>query len=169
MKRTYLVSAGAGLIFGIGLVLAGMTQPAKVVGFLDFAGAWDPSLALVMAGAIGVYLPIVWLIRRRGSTLGGSPLLLPSRTDLDGRLIIGAAIFGVGWGIGGVCPGPAIASLGAGSTNVILLVAAMAVGMFLHQLVDSQGKDRASSGMEGEADPSMGAVLSQPSADQEAL
>ena len=66
MKRTYLVSAGAGLIFGIGLVLAGMTQPAKVVGFLDFAGAWDPSLALVMAGAIGVYLPIVWLIRRRG-------------------------------------------------------------------------------------------------------
>lgn len=113
---------GAGLVFGVGLCVAGMTQPAKVVAFLDVAGAWDPSLALVMAGAIGVHAPALWWIDRRH---GG---VYASRGAVDARLVAGAAVFGVGWGLGGYCPGPAVASVGAGSLTALVFALAMFVG-----------------------------------------
>jgi uncharacterized membrane protein YedE/YeeE len=104
----------AGLVFAVGLALAGMTMPSKIVAFLDVTGAWDPSLALVMLSAIGVYLPVHRAVRRRGRpVLAGAVLSVPSETAIDGRLVGGAAIFGVGWGLSGLCPGPAIVSVGA--------------------------------------------------------
>ncbi len=133
---TILISLVSGLIFGVGLALSGMTQPAKVVGFLDVTGRWDPSLALVMAGAIGVYMPVLWLARRRGRTVPGGPLLLPTRKDLDRKLVGGAALFGMGWGISGVCPGPGLTSLATGTYDAILFVVAMAAGMLIYGMLE---------------------------------
>jgi uncharacterized membrane protein YedE/YeeE len=113
-----------GLVFAAGLVLSGMTQPGKVVGFLDFAGAWDPSLAFVMIGAIGVFAPVYAASRRVRA-----PLVHAQTIDL--RLVGGAALFGVGWGLSGYCPGPAIVGLGALAPGAIVLVPAMLVGMWL--------------------------------------
>lgn len=119
----------AGLIFGIGLLSAGMANPAKVLAFLDLAGAWDPSLALVMVAAIGVaFLPFSWARAQRSSLLG-APMQLPATRELDRRLIGGSLLFGVGWGIAGICPGPAMAILLTGRWQVLLFVAAMLVGM----------------------------------------
>ncbi|PKM27315.1 MAG: hypothetical protein CVV09_02110 [Gammaproteobacteria bacterium HGW-Gammaproteobacteria-13] len=119
----------AGLIFGIGLLIAGMANPAKVLAFLDLAGAWDPSLALVMVAAIGVaFLPFSWARAQRSSLLG-APMQLPAKRELDRRLIGGSLLFGVGWGIAGICPGPAVAILLTGRWQVLLFVAAMLVGM----------------------------------------
>jgi uncharacterized membrane protein YedE/YeeE len=119
----------AGVIFGIGLLTAGMASPAKVLGFLDLAGAWDPSLALVMAAAIGVaFLPFSWARSQRCSLLG-APMQLPGKRELDRRLIGGSLLFGIGWGIAGICPGPAVAILLTGRWQVLLFVAAMLVGM----------------------------------------
>lgn len=119
----------AGLIFGIGLLTAGMANPAKVLGFLDLAGAWDPSLALVMVAAIGVaFLPFSWARAQRSSLLG-APMQLPTTRELDRRLIGGSLLFGIGWGIAGICPGPAVAILLTGRWQVLLFVAAMLVGM----------------------------------------
>ncbi|MDZ4333133.1 MAG: DUF6691 family protein [Pseudomonas sp.] len=119
----------AGLIFGIGLLSAGMANPAKVLAFLDLAGAWDPSLALVMVAAIGVaFLPFSWARAQRSSLLG-APMQLPAKRELDRRLIGGSLLFGVGWGIAGICPGPAVAILLTGRWQVLLFVAAMLVGM----------------------------------------
>jgi len=128
-----LVLAGvAGVVFGVGLIVSGMTQPAKVVGFLDLGGAWDPSLAFVMAGAATVYALLFRAIRTRRS----EPWLdvtfhLPQRRDLDAPLIIGAALFGVGWGLGGLCPGPGLVAAASGSTAGIAFVAALLAGMLL--------------------------------------
>jgi len=133
-------SLTSGMLFGLGLALSGMTQPAKVVAFLDVTGNWDPSLGLVMAGAIVVYMPALWLIKSRGATALGEPLRLPTRRDLDRRLLLGSAIFGVGWGVGGVCPGPAITTLGAGTYNGTLFVMAMIAGMLVHKLVAQAGE-----------------------------
>ena len=123
----------AGLIFGLGLLLAGMANPAKVLGFLDLAGAWDPSLALVMAAAIGVaVLPLTWA-KRRSRSLLGAPMQLPFKRGLDRRLIGGSLLFGIGWGIAGICPGPAVAILLTGHWQVLLFGAAMLLGMLLFE------------------------------------
>lgn len=121
----------AGVTFGIGLLSAGMANPAKVLAFLDLGGAWDPSLALVMAAAIGVaFLPFSWARTQRFSVLG-APMQLPGKRELDRRLIGGSLLFGIGWGIAGICPGPAVAILLTGRWQVLLFVAAMLVGMLV--------------------------------------
>ena len=128
----------AGLIFGIGLLLAGMANPAKVLGFLDLAGAWDPSLALVMVGAIGVaLLPFTWA-RRQSRSLLGAAMQLPQKRELDRRLILGSLVFGIGWGIAGICPGPGVAILLTGHWQALLFVAAMLVGMLLFTALERQ-------------------------------
>jgi uncharacterized membrane protein YedE/YeeE len=119
----------AGLLFGLGLLLAGMANPAKVLSFLDLAGLWDPSLALVMAAAIAVaLLPFSWAKRQQRSLLG-APMQLPHNRKLDRRLIIGSVLFGMGWGIAGICPGPALVILLSGHGQMLLFVSAMLVGM----------------------------------------
>jgi uncharacterized membrane protein YedE/YeeE len=128
----------AGLIFGRGLLLAGMANPAKVLGFLDLAGAWDPSLALVMLGAIAVaVLPFRWA-RRQRLTLLDAPMQLPDKRNLDRRLIGGSLLFGVGWGIAGICPGPALAILLSGHWQVLLFVLAMLAGMLLFSALENR-------------------------------
>lgn len=121
----------AGLLFGIGLLLAGMANPAKVLGFLDLAGNWDPSLALVMLGAIAVaWWPFHWAMGRSRSLLG-APMHIPATRSVDRRLIGGSLLFGIGWGIAGYCPGPALASLSGGYASVWVLVLTMALGWWL--------------------------------------
>jgi len=128
----------AGLIFGVGLLLAGMANPAKVLGFLDLAGAWDPSLALVMLAAIAVaVLPFRWA-RQQRLTLLDAPMQLPNKRNLDRRLIGGSLLFGVGWGIAGICPGPALAILLSGHWQVLLFVLAMLAGMLLFSVLESR-------------------------------
>src|SRR5687768_12450696 len=107
----------AGLVFGLGLILSGMTNPAKVIGFLDLAGNWDPSLALVMAGAIAVSFVPFRMARNRSMALLGGPIRLPTASDIDRRLVLGSLAFGVGWGLAGYCPGPALASLLSGGAK----------------------------------------------------
>ena len=119
----------AGLLFAAGLILSGMVNPEKVPGFLDLAGHWDPSLAFVMAGAVTTAAIGYRLVLRRPKPLLGGSFRLPPTRGLDPRLVIGSAIFGIGWGLGGLCPGPAITSLGIGSTAVFVFVPAMLVGM----------------------------------------
>lgn len=120
----------AGLIFGLGLLLAGMANPAKVLAFLDVAGAWDPSLALVMAGAIAVAAaPLNWARKHKRSLLG-APMQLPVKRELDARLIGGSLVFGIGWGIAGICPGPAVAISLTGHWQVLVFVVAMLAGMY---------------------------------------
>jgi uncharacterized protein len=119
----------SGLVFGLGLIASGMTNPAKVKGFLDLLGAWDPSLALVMGGAIVVAALAFARARRRKLAWTGAPIEIPSSTVADARLLMGGALFGVGWGIAGYCPGPAIVSASAGSWAALGFVAAMLVGM----------------------------------------
>jgi len=136
MSMRKLASFAAGLLFGVGLLLSGMANPAKVIGFLDITGAWDPSLALVMAGAIGTaLLPFTWAKARKRSLLG-APMQLPNKRELDGRLIGGSLLFGVGWGIAGICPGPAIAVLLSGHWQVVLFVLAMLGGMLLFSALE---------------------------------
>lgn len=125
----------AGLVFGLGLILSGMANPAKVLGFLDLAGFWDPSLALVMVGAIAVGLVAFALARRREVTLLGAPLRLPTATAIDRRLLIGSLLFGVGWGLAGFCPGPALVALGMGAPKAVVFVVAMLGGMGLFELL----------------------------------
>jgi hypothetical protein len=129
--RRYAPAFAAGAIFGAGLLVAGMTRPARIVAFLDVGGAWDPSLAFVMIGAIAVFAIAYRAIARRGRTLGGGPLYLPSLKHVDGALIAGSAAFGVGWGLSGYCPGPAIVSAAAGAVPALVFVGAMIVGMAL--------------------------------------
>ena len=124
-----LVTLISGLLFGFGLLLSGMANPAKVQNFLDLFGTWDPSLALVMGGAIAVTMPGFWLVIRRNKPFFNNVFHLPSRTDLDARLITGAAIFGVGWGLGGFCPGPAMTALPLAAEGTLIFVATMLTGM----------------------------------------
>lgn len=123
-----------GLLFGLGLILAGMTDPGKVLGFLDLAGAWDPSLAFVMGGAIGVGLFAFALARTRTRAFLGNAMQLPNRRDIDGPLIVGSVVFGVGWGLAGFCPGPALVSAGAGQQQAWVFMLAMLAGMAVHEL-----------------------------------
>lgn len=132
-----LFSAGiAGLIFGIGLVLSGMTNPAKVLGFLDLAGQWDPSLAFVMAGAVVVGFLAFRRAGRHKTSWLGEPVSLPSATRIDRRLILGSLVFGIGWGLAGYCPGPAIASLLTGGRKAVTFIVAMLVGMAVYELLE---------------------------------
>ena len=119
----------AGLLFGIGLIVSGMSDPAKVLGFLDLAGPWDPSLALVMAGAIAVGWVAFRLAGRRSTSLLGLKMNLPGATQIDRRLIAGSLMFGVGWGIAGFCPGPALVALGMGQAKAVVFVLAMLAGI----------------------------------------
>lgn len=131
-----LSSLLAGLVFGLGLIAAGMTDPMKVRAFLDLAGAWDPSLALVMGAAIAVGLPAALIARRRGRSWSGAPIEWPQSNAIDARLIGGGVLFGIGWGLAGLCPGPALVALGSGWGEAAIFVAAMLGGMALHALLD---------------------------------
>ena len=133
MMLTAFVS---GLLFGFGLLLAGMANPAKVLAFLDLAGNWDPSLMLVMGGAIAVAAPAFAWAKRRQRTLLGARLELPQARQIDRRLLLGAALFGAGWGIAGICPGPALVLLSQG--KAIIFALAMFAGMALHAVMDSK-------------------------------
>jgi len=133
--KTLLAALGAGLVFGAGLALSDMTNPAKVQNFLDLFGSWDPSLAFVMGAALGVSALGYQIVRRRGSPLLASAFSLPTRSDLDPELLAGAALFGIGWGLGGFCPGPALAGLLQGVTGVYVFVGAMLAGIALHRRV----------------------------------
>ena len=123
------VGALAGLVFGLGLIVSGMVSPAKVLGFLDLAGSWDPSLALVMGGAIAVGLPAFALAARRRETFLGLQMQLPTSALIDRRLVGGSLMFGVGWGLAGLCPGPALVVAGSGDLKALGFVAAMLMGM----------------------------------------
>ena len=129
-----LVSFFVGLLFGLGLIVSGMSNPAKVLGFLDLAGRWDPSLALVMAGAISVGFLAFRSAGKMPATLLGSPMQLPDRRDIDRRLIAGSLLFGIGWGLAGICPGPALTLLGTGATPAMVFVLAMFAGMALFEI-----------------------------------
>jgi hypothetical protein len=130
----------SGLIFGIGLILAGMANPAKVLAFLDIAGLWDPSLGLVMAGAIGVGLIAFAIAKRRNLSYLGFSIQLPTNRIIDKRLVLGSLAFGVGWGLVGICPAPAFVLLGAGSIKGIIFTIAMISGMGIYELLESFGK-----------------------------
>jgi len=130
-----LVTVFTGLIFGIGLIMSGMTNPAKVQNFLDLFGTWDPSLALVMGGAILITMPGFWLVQKRQTPFFEDSFLIPQKTNLDFYLLTGSAMFGIGWGLGGFCPGPVIVSISNGSTGTILFVITMLIGMVLAKLL----------------------------------
>lgn len=119
----------AGLVFGVGLIVSGMSNPAKVLAFLDVAGKWDPSLMLVMAGAIAVGAVAFAIAKRKTQSWLGLPLALPIVTEVDRRLVIGSALFGVGWGLAGICPGPALVLIGMAAPKGILFFIAMLAGM----------------------------------------
>jgi uncharacterized membrane protein YedE/YeeE len=127
----------AGTLFGAGLTVSGMTDPQRVRGFLDLFGQWDPTLAFVMGGAVLV-MAFAWQLRKRlGHPLFAEKFVLPDRSDLDARLILGSALFGIGWGLGGLCPGPAIASLALAPAAMLPFVLAMLAGMAIHRLLSS--------------------------------
>ena len=128
----------AGLVFGLGLIVSAMVNPAKVLAFLDVAGAWDPSLALVMGGAIAVGLIGFGLARRRRLSLLGLDMKLPSIKQVDARLVIGSLLFGVGWGLGGICPGPGLVAMALGESKAFTFVIAMTIGMGIYEWFDSR-------------------------------
>ena len=128
----------AGLIFGLGLYLSGMTNPAKVLAFLDLAGDWDPSLAFVMIGALVVSSVPFYLARRRQISLLGAPLQMPTNRKIDRRLVLGSLLFGMGWAIAGLCPGPALALLLTGHWQVVVFTVAMMVGMLIFEGLESR-------------------------------
>lgn len=133
----------AGLVFGLGLIAGGMTNPAKVQGFLDLGGRWDPSLAFVMGGAVLVGLVAFHVAGKRHQTLLGTKMHLPGTTHLDRRLVLGSMLFGAGWGLGGYCPGPALASLASGGIKPLVFTAAMVAGMAIYEVLDRLPRSRA--------------------------
>ncbi|MFA7350598.1 MAG: DUF6691 family protein [Methylotenera sp.] len=135
----------SGLIFGLGLILAGMANPAKVLAFLDLAGWWDPSLGLVMGGAIAVGLIAFKIAGKRSSSFLGLPMNLPTSRIIDKRLVIGGLMFGIGWGLVGICPAPAFALLGTGSIKGIVFLVAMLIGMGLFELFEIYCKSKQAS------------------------
>jgi uncharacterized membrane protein YedE/YeeE len=141
-----LVAFLVGLLFGAGLVVSGMTDPFKVIGFLDVTGLWDPSLAFVMAGAVLVGAVAYRLAGKRDAAILGGPMRLPARAAVDRRLLAGSLVFGIGWGLAGFCPGPALAALGAGYGKAAAFVAAMLAGMAVYELAER--RRRATAGNE---------------------
>ena len=130
-----LINLFAGTLFGLGLSISGLVNPAKIIGFLDFAGDWDPTLALVFGGALLVTIPAFRLILRRPRPVLADEFDLPTKKDVDSRLLAGAAIFGIGWGLAGLCPGPAVTALASGLLPVFAFVAAMVGGMAIYKWV----------------------------------
>ncbi|MGR9014233.1 MAG: DUF6691 family protein [Gammaproteobacteria bacterium] len=128
-----------GLLFGLGLIVSGMTDPAKVIGFLDLAGAWDPTLMFVMGGAVLIGSGGFAFAKKRQLSLLGAPMRLPTATELDKRLLTGSLAFGIGWGIAGFCPGPALVSAAAGQPKALIFVAAMLAGMALYSMIERRG------------------------------
>jgi uncharacterized membrane protein YedE/YeeE len=129
-----------GLLFGWGLLISGMTDPGKVIGFLDLAGSWDPSLALVMGGAIAVGFFAFGMAKKRTRNFFGGALHLPTSRDIDKRLLLGALLFGAGWGLAGFCPGPGIVSMAAGQPKAVVFVVAMLAGMLVFEWIDRLGR-----------------------------
>lgn len=130
------ISFLSGLVFGMGLIVAGMANPAKVLAFLDVAGQWDPSLALVMAGAIAVGVIAFALAKQRATSVLGLPMQVPAASHIDKRLVVGSVLFGVGWGLAGICPGPALVLVGAGAMKGIVFVLAMLAGMLMFEWLE---------------------------------
>jgi uncharacterized membrane protein YedE/YeeE len=137
---TLIASLLAGLVFGLGLIVSGMADPAKVLGFLDLTGAWDSSLAFVMAGAIAVAAPSFVVARKRSVSYLGATMKLPTSRDIDGRLVIGSVVFGVGWGVAGFCPGPGLVALGMGELKALVFVLTMLLGMGTFELLERRGR-----------------------------
>lgn len=131
-----IAAFAAGLVFGIGLIVSGMTDPGKVIGFLDVAGRWDPSLAFVMGGAVFVGLFAFAFARRRVRAFLGDAIDLPRRRDIDKRLVAGSLVFGIGWGLAGFCPGPAVVSFASGEAKAAVFVAAMLGGMIIYHAAE---------------------------------
>lgn len=131
-----------GLLFGLGLMISGMTDPGKVLGFLDLAGLWDPSLAFVMGGAVAVGVFGFAFARKRSQSFLGDAMHMPSARHIDRRLVIGSSMFGVGWGLAGFCPGPALVSAAAGHPKALGFVAAMLVGMWLFEMLERVARSR---------------------------
>lgn len=134
--KTRLIALLSGLVFGVGLIIAGMTNPAKIIGFLNIFGEWDPSLMLVMGGAIAFTLPTFYLLKKRQKTFFQLPFLWSLTEAVDKRLLIGSALFGAGWGLAGFCPGPGIITLTTGQTEPLLFVVSMVVGMTVYYFFD---------------------------------
>lgn len=139
-----LASLLAGLVFGLGLIVSGMANPAKVLGFLDLAGTWDPSLAFVMAGAIAVAMVGFLAARRRTLSILGAQMRVPSARRIDRRLVLGSLLFGVGWGVAGFCPGPGLVALGMGEPKALVFVAAMLAGMGIFELLERRERQTGS-------------------------
>nr|WP_315260164.1 DUF6691 family protein [uncultured Duganella sp.] len=137
-----IMALATGLLFGIGLIVSGMTDPSKVIGFLDLTGRWDPSLAFVMGGAIAVGLVAFAFVAKRDKSLLGDTIRLPTATHIDRRLVFGGLAFGAGWGLAGYCPGPALASLASGGAKPLIFSAAMLVGMAIFALLERVSKLR---------------------------
>lgn len=131
-----ITSLLAGLVFGLGLILSGMADPAKVLGFLDLGGAWDPSLAFVMAGAIAVGAVAFAVAKKRTVSFLGAAMKLPTSRDIDRRLVVGSVVFGMGWGVAGFCPGPGLVALGMGESKALVFVLAMLAGMGVFELLE---------------------------------
>jgi uncharacterized protein len=147
IARRIVPPLASGALFGAGLAVGGMTDPARVRGFLDLFGNWDPSLAFVMGGAV-IVMAIAWRFQTRmARPLFGDRFALPDRSDLDGKLIAGSALFGVGWGIAGLCPGPAVASLALAPLDAAPFVAALLAGMALHRIVPTRTRRTQSEGI----------------------
>ncbi len=132
----------AGMLFGAGLLVSGMTDPANVIGFLDIFGEWRPQLAYVMGAAVLTAAPTFWAVRRRGRSLLGTPVEFPDRRRIDKPLLIGATMFGVGWGLSGICPGPGLVLLASGHGMAYLFMAAVIAGMWLVQLAGNKEDSR---------------------------
>jgi hypothetical protein len=141
-RMTNLVAFVVGVAFALGLGVGGMTQPARVLAFLDVAGAWDPTLVFVMLGAVAVYAAAFPRVMRRPRPVFGRTFAVPSRRDVDRRLIGGAVLFGVGWGLAGLCPGPALTALASGEPRALLFVAAMVTGITAHRRIERAGAAR---------------------------
>lgn len=148
-----LSAFASGAFFGIGLGLAGMTMPDKVIDFLDLAENWDPSLAFVMVGAIAVHLVSYRLILKRPSPVLDAVFHLPRRHEIDGRLLLGSGIFGIGWAVGGYCPGPGLVSIGAGGSQGLLFVASMTAGMLVFHALDTEVASPSGAEQEPTIDP----------------
>ncbi|MGD8116574.1 DUF6691 family protein [Vibrio sp. TRT 29B02] len=135
----------SGLLFGVGMALSGMIEPQKVIGFLDVAGQWDPSLAFVMGGALLIFMPCYFLvIKPRKASVTGCEYSLPRAKNVDSKLISGSALFGLGWGIAGICPGPAVASLGLGNLSIVIFFCAMVVGSLLAKVIFDKSNNQPS-------------------------
>lgn len=132
--KGWMLAAIAGALFALGLVVSGMVDPGRVTAFLDVTGNWDPTLAFVMAGAICVHAPLARIVRRRSAPIFDSKFHLPARTKLEPRLVAGAALFGIGWGLSGYCPGPALVSLGSAAAPVLVFLGAMIGGVVITRL-----------------------------------